>query len=69
MSEVVVRVEVPKGLEPKFSSAIGRVTEEFIGKLRESVASGIRAESRLTRGQARELARELRLRIAKRHGL
>lgn len=69
MSEVVIKIDVPKALEPEFSSAIGRVTEEFIGKLRESVAKEILSESKLTEKQALELAKELRLRIAKRHGL
>ena len=69
MSEVVVKLDVPKSLEPEFSSAIERVTKGFVERLRFSVAREIISGSRLTERQASKLAKALRIGIAKRHGL
>jgi len=55
MKEVVLRLDVPKGLEPKVELAIERVLNMFL------------REIKFSEEQARELAKEVNLSVAKRH--
>ena len=67
MKEVVLRLEVPKGLEPKVELAIERVLSMFLREVRFEVAREILKESELSEEQARELAKEVNLSVAERH--
>ena len=69
MAEVVVKLDVPQSLESKFSKALDKVVNEFVEKLKFSVAKEILSKSELTEKQAKKLADEVKLGIAKRHGL
>ena len=69
MVEVVVKLDVPQSLESKFGKALDKVVNEFVEKLKFSVAKGILSKSGLTEKQAKKLADEVKLGIAGRHGL
>jgi len=55
MKEIVLRLDVPKGLEPKVELAIERVLSMFL------------REIKFSEEKARELAKEVNLSVAKRH--
>ena len=67
MKEVVLRLDVPKGLEPKVELAIERVLNMFLREIKFEIAREILEESELSEEQARELAKEVNLSVAKRH--
>ena len=69
MPEVVLRVEVPPGLEQEFKIALERLTTEFIDELKLSVARNILSKSELTEELAKKFADEVKEGMAKRHGL
>ena len=69
MAEVVVKLDVPQSLESKFGKALDKVVNEFIEKVKFSVAKEILSKSELTEDQARKLADEVKSGISKRHGL
>jgi len=69
MAEVVIKVDVPEQLENKFSKALDKVINEFVERLRFSVAKEILSKSQMTEKQAAKLADDVKLGIAKRHGL
>ncbi|MBN2251796.1 MAG: hypothetical protein JW724_06965 [Candidatus Altiarchaeota archaeon] len=67
MSEVVLRLDVPRGLEKKVGLAVEKVLTEFLEEIQFSMARDILEESELTAEQARELGREVSSAVAKRH--
>jgi len=67
MKEVVLRLDVPKGLEPKVELAIERVLSMFLREIKFEIAREILKESELSEEQARELAKEVNLSVARRH--
>jgi len=67
MAEVVLKLEVPTGLEDKVGSAAERVLTEFLEKIQFSIAREIPAESELTEEHARELGKDVSAAVAKRH--
>lgn len=75
MNEVVFmkglefKVDVPPKLESKFEAALERVVAEFIEDVEFSVAREILSRSELTEKQAKELSRDIKKGIAKRHGV
>ena len=69
MTEVIVKLDVPPSLENKFSKALDKIVNEFVERLKFSVAKDILSRSELTEKQAKKLADEVKLGIAKRHGL
>ena len=69
MAEVIVKLDVPQSLEIKFSKALDKVVNELVERLKFSVAREIVSKSELTEKQAKKLADEVKLGIAKRHGL
>ena len=69
MAEVIVKVDVPEQLENKFSKALDKVVSEFVERIRFSVAKEILSKSQLTEEQAAKIADDVKLGIAKRHGL
>ena len=69
MAEVIVKLDVPQSLESKFGKALDKVVNEFVEKLKFSVAKEILSKSELTEKQAKKLADEVKSSIAKRHGL
>ena len=69
MAKTVLKVEVPKGLEPEFRQALHEVTKKFMQNWKWSVARKIRSKSKLTEQQANELGEEVKTGIAKRHNL
>ena len=69
MTEVIVKVDVPQSLEVKFGRALDKVVNEFVEKLKFSVAKEILSKSQLTEKQAKKLADDVKLGIAKRHEL
>lgn len=69
MAEVVVKVDIPVELKGKFESAIDKIVVQFVRRLEFSMADEILSQSKLADKQAERLARELKGRVAKRHGL
>ena len=69
MAEVIVKLDVPQSLESKFGKALDKVVNEFVEKLKFSVAKEMLSKSELTEKQAEKLADEVKSGIAKRHGL
>ena len=69
MAEVIVKLDVPQSLESKFGKALDKVVNEFVEKLKFSVAKEILSKSELTKMQAKKLADEVKSGMAKRHGL
>ena len=67
MAEVVLKLEVPSGLDDKIGFASERVLTEFLEEIRFSIAREILAESELTDDHARELGKEVSAAVAKRH--
>ncbi|MCD6402349.1 hypothetical protein J7L36_00640 [bacterium] len=67
MKEIVLRLEVPKGLESKLELAIEKVLNMFLREVRFKIAREILEESELSEEKARELAKEVNLSVAKRH--
>ena len=67
MREVVLRLDVPKSLEPKVELAIERVLNMFLREVKFEIAREILEESKLSEEQARELAKEVNLSVAERH--
>ncbi|MBI2451572.1 hypothetical protein HYV50_00670 [Candidatus Pacearchaeota archaeon] len=69
MAEIVVKVEVPKELKKKFEIVLTRVMKQFERSIRFAVLDEIMSKSKLTDEQIWELSKELKERVAKRHGL
>ena len=67
MKEVVLKLEVPKGLEPKVELAVEKVLNMFLREIKFEIAREILEESELSEEQARELAKEVNLSVAERH--
>ena len=67
MGEVVLKLEVPTGLEDKVGSAVEKVMSEFLEEIQFSIARDILEESELTEEQAKELGKEVSAAVAKRH--
>ena len=69
MAEVTFKVDIPRELRSEFKIAIGRVIEEFIEETEYLVARKVLSKSKLTKKQAKKLADEVKLAVAKRHGV
>ncbi|RLF61231.1 MAG: hypothetical protein DRN25_00840 [Thermoplasmata archaeon] len=69
MPEVVIRVEVPEGMQNKFEKAIEEVLKKFIEEIKWSVAQDIISKSKLDEEIARKLAVEVKNSVAKKHGV
>lgn len=69
MTEVVVRVDISPELKDEFGEALSKVVNEFIEDVEYSLAEKILSKSKLTKKQAFKLANEVKLGMAKRHGL
>jgi len=67
MREVVLRLDVPKGLESKAESAIEKVLNMFLREVRFEIAREILEESKLSEEQVKKLAKEVNLSVAKKH--
>ena len=67
MREVVLKLEVPKGLESKVELAVEKVLNIFLREVRFEIAREILEESELSEEKVRELAKEVNLSVAKRH--
>lgn len=67
IEEIVLKLEVPSGLEDKVGSAAERLLSEFLEEIRYSVARDILEGSKLTSEQAKELGKEVNREVAKRH--
>ncbi len=69
MAEVIVKVDVPDKFEVEFRDALKKVVNKFVSDLEFSLANKILSKSKLTERQAKELADEVKLAVAKRHGV
>ena len=69
MAEVVVKVDVSPELKDDFKIALNKVVNEFIEDVEFSLAERILSKSKLTKKQAFKLADEVKLAMAKRHGI
>ena len=69
MADIVVKVDVPNRFESEFRTALKKVVNKFVDELEFSLASEILLKSKLTEKQAKELADEVKVAVAKRHGL
>ena len=69
MAEVVIKVDVPNKLESEFKSALKEVVNKFVNEIEFSLAAKILSKSKLTEKQAKALAEEVKLDVAKRHGV
>ena len=69
MAEVIVKVDVPDKFESEFREALKKVVNEFVAELEFSLANEILSKSKLTPSKAKELANEVKLAVAKRHGV
>lgn len=69
MVEVKFKVDVPPELESEFRVAVERVVGGLIDELEFSVAREILSKSKLTEKQAEKLARDVKKRIARKHGV
>lgn len=69
MAEVVVKVDISPELKGEFQKALNKVVNEFVEDVEFSLAERILSKSKLTKKQAFKLANEVKLAMAKRHGL
>lgn len=69
MADVIVKVEVPKGFESEFRTALKKVVNKFIVAVEFSLVNEILSKSKLTEENAKKLADEVKLAVAKRHGV
>ena len=69
MTEVIVKVDISPKLKDEFKMALNKVVNEFIEDIEFSLAERILSKSKLTRKQAFKLADEVKLAMAKRHGV
>jgi len=67
LKEVVLKLDVPKDLEPKVELAVKKVLDMFLREVKFAVAREILEESKLTQEKAKELSKEINLEVAKRH--
>ena len=67
MADIVVKVDVPNRFESEFRTALKKVVNKFVDELEFSLASEILLKSKLTEKQAKELADEVKVAVAKRH--
>ena len=69
MAELLIKVDVPDKLESEFRTALKRVVDKFVSNVEFSLAEEILSKSKLTEKQAKELADDVKLAVAKRHGV
>ncbi len=69
MPEVVIRVEVPEGMQNKFEKAIEEILKKFIEEIKWSVAQDIISKSKLDEEIAKKLVIEIKNSVAKKHGV
>ncbi len=69
MGEVVIKVDVPEGMQENFEKAIEAVLKKFLEEIRWSVAQEIVAKSRLSEDMARRLALEIKESVTENHGV
>ena len=69
MGEIILKVDVPNELKEKFEIALAKVIKQFIRRIEFSTADDILSNSKLTDEQVNSLSNEVKLRVAKRHGL
>ncbi len=69
MAELLIKVDVPDKLESEFKAALKRVVDTFVNSVELSLAQEIISKSRLTEQQAKELADEVKIAVAKKHGV
>ena len=69
MGEVVIKVDVPEGMQDSFEKAIDVVLRRFLDEIRWTVAKEIVAKSKLNDDTARKLAFEVKESVAERHGV
>ncbi len=67
MEEIIIKLEVPQGLEDKIKVVIERVVKEIIEEIEFSLAKEILEGSELTEEQARDLGKEVNTAVAKKH--
>ena len=69
MGEIILKVNVPNELKEKFEIALAKVIKQFVRRIEFSTADDILSNSKLTDEQVNSLSNEVKLRVAKRHGL
>ena len=69
MAELKFKVDISPELKDEFREALNKVVNEFVEDVEFSLAERIVSKSRLTKGQAFKLANEVKLGVAKKHGL
>ncbi len=65
MGEIVIKVDVPEGMQDKFEKAIDSVLKKFFDEVKWTVARDIVSKSKLSEDMANKLALEVKESIAK----
>ncbi len=69
MAEIKIRVDVPPELAGKFETALEKVVEQFVRRVKFSVIDEIMSKSELTEEQINKLSSEAKERAVKKYGL
>ena len=69
MSEIVVKVDVPAEFKELFEASLTKVVNKLVEDLEFIIAKELISHSKLSEERSKELADEVSVAVAKRHGL